>query len=200
MAARRFEDLVCWQLARELEREAWTFTSHPPSVRDVKFCQQIREATRSARRNTAEGFGRYNPKEFVHFLRIAAGSLHEAKDCLHQASECRYLSPSEHERLLKLAIRAIKANSSLIRYLRVAKPPAPRKPGARAEWEDPHERVNRENRENRENPENRENRENPENLRTTELANPQNPQNHENRQNHENQRTREPAEPREPEN
>ena len=128
MGARRFEDLVAWQLARDLERETWAFTANGPAVHDVKFCQQIREATRSARRNTAEGFGRYFPKEFVQFLRIAAGSLHEAKDCLHQASECRYLTVSEYERLLKLAIRAITANSSLIRYLRTAKPPTPREP------------------------------------------------------------------------
>jgi len=126
MGARRFEDLIAWQLARELERETWAFTAKHPADRDVKFCQQIREATRSARRNTAEGFGRYYPKEFVQFLRIAAGSLHEAKDCLHQAVECGFLSQTEYERLLKVAIRAITANSGLIRYLLNAKPPTPR--------------------------------------------------------------------------
>ena len=107
----------------------WALTAARPAANDVKFCQQIREATRSARRNTAEGFGRYYPKEFVQFLRIAAGSLHEAKDCLHQAADVGYVSPLDYDRLLKLVVRAIKSNSSLIRYLLTANAPTPRPPG-----------------------------------------------------------------------
>jgi four helix bundle protein len=118
MIARRFEDLIAWQLAEQLQHEIDAYIAKPPAARDVKYCDQIRESSRSATRNTAEGFGRYRPKPFAHFLLIAAGSLHETKNHLHTGLQRRYLGPSDHERLLRLTLRAIKANAGLVRYLR----------------------------------------------------------------------------------
>src|SRR5438105_15034017 len=107
MGVRRFEDLIAWQLAHELEQEVFAFTARRPACRDVKYCNQITEAARSAPRNTSEGFGRYFPKEFSRFLRIAAGSLHEIKNQLHEGRDRKYLDESSHERLVRLAVRAI---------------------------------------------------------------------------------------------
>jgi four helix bundle protein len=125
MGVRRFEDLVTWQLAHELEQEVFAFTAGSRARADVKFCAQIRESARSAPRNTAEGFGRYYPKEFSRFLRIAAGSLHETKNHLQHAHDRGYLSQADHERLTQLAIRCIRANSRLLRYLARCDPPEP---------------------------------------------------------------------------
>jgi hypothetical protein len=72
MGVDRFEDLIAWQLADQLQTEVFEFTSSPGVSRDFKYCDQIRDSIRSAKRNTAEGFGRYYPKEFARFLRIAA--------------------------------------------------------------------------------------------------------------------------------
>jgi four helix bundle protein len=33
-------------------------------MRDLKFCDQIRDSARSSTRNIAEGFGRFEPAEF----------------------------------------------------------------------------------------------------------------------------------------
>jgi four helix bundle protein len=63
MGVRRFEDLVVWQLAHELQEEVFAFTAMLPTLRDVNYCDQIRESTRSVTRNIAEGFGRYEPRE-----------------------------------------------------------------------------------------------------------------------------------------
>jgi four helix bundle protein len=126
VGVRRFEDLFAWQLAYELQQQVFAFTANPPAVRDFKFCDQIRESSRSAPRNTAEGFGRYYPKEFIRFLRIAAGSLHETKNQLHEAFDRRYLTESDHDRLVQLTVRAIAANARLTRYLLSATPPNPR--------------------------------------------------------------------------
>ena len=116
--ARRIEDLVVWQLAFELQREVFAFTAIGAAWRDVKFREQIRDASASATRNTAEGFGRFRPKEFARFLEIAHGSLDETKDGLHIGHSRSYLSASEHGRLIVLATRALAANASLGRYLR----------------------------------------------------------------------------------
>jgi four helix bundle protein len=82
MGVRRFEDLIAWQLAFQLQEEVFAFAASGPAARDVKYCDQIRESSRSATRNTAGGFGRYRPREFGHFLRIAGASLHETKNHL----------------------------------------------------------------------------------------------------------------------
>jgi len=123
MAARRFEDLHAWQRARDLEREVFAFTAVPPACRDGKYCDQIRESSRSAARNTAEGFGRFYPREFARFLRIAAGSLHETMSQLHHARDRGYLTAAEHIRLAGLTKQAIKANTGLQRYLAGCNPP-----------------------------------------------------------------------------
>jgi four helix bundle protein len=125
MVARRFEDLIVWQLAYQLQQGVFAFTSKPPAAKDFKYCNQIRESSRSARKNISEGFGRFYPKEFARFLRNAGGSLHETKDHLLEAHESKYLSDAEFERLFRLTLRAIKGCNRLIAYLRSAKAPVP---------------------------------------------------------------------------
>jgi four helix bundle protein len=125
MGVKRFEDLIAWQLADQLQTDIFEFTSQLPAARDFKYCDQIRDSIRSAKRNTAEGFGRYYPKEFARFLRIAAGSLQETKNHLQDGLKQEYLSDERHEHMKRLCLRAIKANVRLIAYLRHAKAPEP---------------------------------------------------------------------------
>jgi len=125
MGVTRFEDLIAWQLADQLQTDIFAFTSRPPASRDFKYCDQIRESIRSAKRNTSEGFGRYYPKEFARFLRIAAGSLQETKNHLQDGLKQQYLSPERHEQMKRLCLRAMKANVRLTAYLLHARPPEP---------------------------------------------------------------------------
>ena len=125
VGVRRFEDLIAWQLAHELQQEVLAFAAKGSVSRDFKYCDQIRESSRSATRNTSEGFGRYYHKEFARFLRIAAGSLHETKNHLHDGRDRGYLPGSEHDRLVRLSLRAIKANARLVQYLQASTTPAP---------------------------------------------------------------------------
>jgi four helix bundle protein len=125
MRVDRFEDLIAWQLADQLKTEVFAFTALPPASKDFKYCDQIRDSIRSATRNTAEGFGRYYPKEFARFLRIAAGSLQETKNHLNDGLQQQYLSTEHHLRLKRLCLRAMKANVRLIGYLRHAIAPEP---------------------------------------------------------------------------
>jgi four helix bundle protein len=121
----RFEDLDAWQLADELEQEIFAFTSSGPASRDFGFRDQIRDSIRSVKRNTAEGFGRFYPKEFLKFLRTAAGSLHETKNHLHDALKRRYIDAERHKRLVRINVRAISANDRLQAYLETC--PTPRR-------------------------------------------------------------------------
>jgi four helix bundle protein len=91
--------------------------------RDVDFVRQIRNAAASAPRNIAEGFGRYQPREFGQYLRVANGSLLEASNHLQDGVDRGYFTPEQIEPLLVLARRASAATTALARYLRTARAP-----------------------------------------------------------------------------
>lgn len=125
MRVRHFEDLIVWQLAFELEKEVFAFTAFGPAGHDFKFRDQIRHSSASATRNTAEGFRRFRQKQHEPYLSIAYASLEETRSHLHTAHLRRYLSTPEHDRLVRLAIRALGANVGLIRYLKSCDPDDP---------------------------------------------------------------------------
>lgn len=80
MGAKRLEELVAWQLAHEFKVEAYRLVRASPSAsRDSEYRQQLFAAAASGEANIAEGFHRFVPAEFAHFLNIARGSIGEAK-------------------------------------------------------------------------------------------------------------------------
>jgi four helix bundle protein len=121
MIAKRFEDLVCWQLARELERQVYAFTATARASKDLEYCRQIRKSSSSSPRNMAEGFGRYLPGDFARFMRNALGSLNETRDHLGAGHEQSYLSEEHYGELLTLTNRAIGASVRLTEYLERSK-------------------------------------------------------------------------------
>ncbi len=118
MGVRRYEELQCWQLARALKKEAYAVTDRLPAKRDFNFCDQLRASARSAPSNIAEGFGRFRPTEFAHFLQIAKASLVETHNHLQDGLDLGYLSEHEWVALKSLAERSIGATTKLIVYLR----------------------------------------------------------------------------------
>src|SRR5207247_8094040 len=128
--ARRGVELIAWQLASTLETEIVACTASPPASRDFRYSDQSRESAHSATSNIAEGFARYYPKEFIRFLRIAAGSLQETRNHLLDAHDRGYITSPELERLTRLSLRAFKATTRLIAYLRHCDPPEPFSPSS----------------------------------------------------------------------
>jgi four helix bundle protein len=122
MAARRYQDLDCWQLSNELKRRVYTFIALRPASLDLKFCNQIRDSARGAPRTIAEGFGRFRPTEFARYLEFARSSLMETQNHLGDALDCAYINAIEHDALFELADRAIGATTKLLQYLRACGP------------------------------------------------------------------------------
>ena len=114
---RRYQDLIAWRLANELQCEVFALTQTGLASRDFRFRDQIRDSSSSATRNIAEGFGRFGSIEFARFLRIARGSLTETHCSLRDGHDRGYFSLLDTERLQLLAGRAAKATTGLIRYL-----------------------------------------------------------------------------------
>jgi four helix bundle protein len=121
---RRFQDLVCYQLARELRQAVAGLIETPKLAADRELCDQLRRAARSVTGNIAEGFPCPSHAEFARFLDIAARSLREIEDRLLEAVERGLVSEPDAAPAMNLAKRTAVATSRLIAYLRRTSGPA----------------------------------------------------------------------------
>jgi four helix bundle protein len=116
--ARRFQDLICWQLARELRKVIATLVTKPALARDAELCGQFKRAARSVTGNIAEGFPCPSNAEFARFLDIARRSLNEIEDRLTESLDAALLTPEEVDKPFNLVKRTNVAVSRLINHLR----------------------------------------------------------------------------------
>ena len=84
---RKPEDFDVWKLGWELKRRVFAFTATSPASQDRRFCDDIRRAARSGPDLVAEGYYRYNPREFHRFLNDAKASLGEVRNQLLHATD-----------------------------------------------------------------------------------------------------------------
>ena len=120
-AAKRFEELIAWQLAAEFMYWAYAASDAGPMLADPGFRDQWRDAAGSAPRNLAEGFVKYNPREFARYANIAKGSLGELQNHMLHAKALGYLSERQYLEGWRLLGRAFRATNRLHRYLRTCR-------------------------------------------------------------------------------
>jgi four helix bundle protein len=112
-----FREIAAWQRAREVKLLAYQIARRAAVAHDFKFRDQLRDCSRSAPRNIAEGFARFKHKEFAQFARVAKGSLAEVLDHFIDAVDNGYLPQNELPRHEHACKKALKAINGLIRYL-----------------------------------------------------------------------------------
>jgi four helix bundle protein len=71
------EQLEAWKFSMQLVKAVYQMTSDFPAEERYGLAQQMRRAAVSIPSNIAEGAGRNGPKEYLHFIGIARGSLAE---------------------------------------------------------------------------------------------------------------------------
>ena len=118
MRVTKFEDLVAWQLAAELRDQIVAVCARPAWVRHGSLREDLLDAAESAPANIAEGFGRFYPKEFARFLRIARASLIEIENHLGDARARGALTETETREYRQLAHRALICTDRLHQSLR----------------------------------------------------------------------------------
>ena len=89
---RTIRDLKIWQKSMDLTVESYRASASFPSDEKFGLISQIRRAATSVPANIAEGFGRWNSREFSRFLAIASSSLRELETHLQIAQRLGYLS------------------------------------------------------------------------------------------------------------
>jgi four helix bundle protein len=96
----RFEDLVAWQKARALAARVHNIVNSGQFARDYVFKNQLWSAALSVSSNIAEGFERYGPREFAHFLSIAKASCAEVRSDVYIARDVGNIDDATMNELL----------------------------------------------------------------------------------------------------
>lgn len=86
-----------------------------PKDETYALTSQLRRAAYSIPANIVEGASRSSQKDYLHFLYIARGSLHETHYFLHLAHRLAYLDGKTKIRLLAQAEEASRILTGLIR-------------------------------------------------------------------------------------
>ena len=114
MAVPRYQDLIAWQTAELFRDEVHRLVAGSAGARaDFKYRSQILESSRAVAAHIVEGFLRFSPKEFMHFLDYAISSLGEAESRLQAGIVAEYFSAADCRLALRLARRCFTASLRL---------------------------------------------------------------------------------------
>jgi len=100
-----------------LVTEIYKISKEFPKDEAYGLTSQIRRCAISVPSNMAEGYGRNSTNEYLHFLRIATGSLYELQTQMEISMNLHYLSRDKFDKLYELSREIERMLSSLIRKL-----------------------------------------------------------------------------------
>ena len=112
-----FEDLDCWQGARNIVNRVYRVCRSDCFRNDYSLVDQVKRAAISIMANIAEGFSRRGNKEFIQFLFIAKSSAAELQSHLYIALDQEYLDKGEFDELYGDVEKIQRQISSFIKYL-----------------------------------------------------------------------------------
>ena len=114
---RSYRDLVVWQQAMELAKLCYFKTREFPRSEAFGLTAQIRRAGASIPANVAEGNVRENTGSYIHFLRVAQGSLKELETHVLLAQAVELMHSAVAEEILAKSERVGKLLRSLVRAM-----------------------------------------------------------------------------------
>jgi len=118
MNYKRFEDLPCWNKARELCQAIFDLINRGEFQKDFSLRNQIWSAAGSVMDNIAEGFDDGSTREFIRFLGYSQRSCGEVQSQLYRALDCGYISQSQFDEAYKIASECRKQIKGFRKYLR----------------------------------------------------------------------------------
>jgi len=115
---KHFEELPCWQKARELCRAVSDLINSSGISSDFSLRNQIWKASGSVMDNIAEGFDDGSSAEFVRFLGYAQRSCGEVQSQLYRALDCKYINQVQFQAAYEIASDTRKQIKGFRKYLR----------------------------------------------------------------------------------
>jgi four helix bundle protein len=114
----KFEDLKCWQSARQLVNLVYRACETGKLAKDFETRGQIKRAALSTMNNIAEGFGRYSKKEFIRFLDFSQSSSIEVKSITYALEDAEYLALAKITEIRDKAEETKALTLGLVKYLK----------------------------------------------------------------------------------
>ena len=113
----RFEDLKCWQAARQLAKEVFFISEKGKLAKDFETRAQFKKAAVGTMNNIAEGFARFHKNDSLRFYDYSQGSALEVQSMLYTLCDVGYISEEEAQRLREKAEEAKNLTLGLVKYL-----------------------------------------------------------------------------------
>lgn len=113
-----YKDLDVWKASIDLVNEIYSLTKAFPANETYGLSSQMKRASVSISANIAEGLGRQNKKDTIHFFHISRGSLYELDTLLHICFLNNFLVKEVFERIIMKIERVVQLVNGFIKYLR----------------------------------------------------------------------------------
>jgi four helix bundle protein len=114
-----YQELTFYQKALQVVKKVDTLVKvWPRTMQAQEIARQLFRSAMSIGANIAEGHGRHQGTEYIHYLIIAQGSANETEHWLHVAQGCELGAKDEITEILKLnneVMRMITASINTIR-------------------------------------------------------------------------------------
>ena len=117
-----YRELLVWQKSMDLVVGSCELAKKLPQSELFSLSDQIRRAAVSIPANIAEGYGRWNSRDYMRYLRIASGSLTELETHFLIGVRLKYLSRTEVESILTKTDELGRMLTSLLQKLAIRNP------------------------------------------------------------------------------
>ena len=113
-----YTELDVWLESRKLVKMIYEACSTFPTEEKFGLTSQIKRSGISVPSNIAEGCGRQTPKDTIHFLHIAKGSLFELETQVYLANDLNFLNEVKLNTILTQVTSCKKLLNGFINYYR----------------------------------------------------------------------------------
>jgi len=114
-----YQELIFYQKACQVVKKVDVLIkSWPKTMQTQEISRQLFRSATSIGANIAEGHGRHQGIEYVHYLIIAQGSANETEHWLHTAQDCDLGTKEKIDEILRLnneVVRMITTTISTVR-------------------------------------------------------------------------------------
>ena len=114
-----YEELAFYKKARQVVKDVNALIKGwPKTMQAQEISRQLFRSATSVGANIAEGHGRHQGTEYIHYLIIAQGSANETEHWLHTAQDCELRTAEKINEILSMNLEVIKMITSTINTIR----------------------------------------------------------------------------------